>query len=113
MQLLVMAVGALTKSKAKPSRRGGSGSGSGEDDMPRAARALRKSRHRRERPLREPSGAEKEILSYIRHVKELLDVEEGEPWKFHRSTSKINWPKSRGLQRCHYHVNHILALSLD
>jgi hypothetical protein len=52
------------------------------------------------------------VSEYVAEVMAELAVEPGDAWGFHQYSMRIHWGKLRGLQRVHYHLSHILALSM-
>lgn len=55
---------------------------------------------------------EKVVSTYLDDCMDRLGAEPGDLWQPHQVSAKINWGNMAGLHRCHYHLSHILAISL-
>ncbi len=52
------------------------------------------------------------INNYLAELSEKLGVEPGDTWQIWMWTERIHWGKMLGLKRVHWHLSHVLTLSL-
>ena len=74
-----------------------------------AGRAVRRVHQMRNKPLTKPDAT---VLEYIEDTREEVGAEDGEPWQLWSLTEKLQWGKMQGLRRIHFHLSHILTMSL-
>ena len=79
----------------------------GEND--RGGRAFRKIHSIRQKCEKQP---EQVVAAYLDEVMAHLGAEQGDLWQPWQMTRTIHWGNMAGLHRCHFHVSHILRLSL-
>jgi len=72
-------------------------------------RAFKRMNKLREGVLQKP---QKVVADYLTHVCDHLGVEPGDAWQLWQYTNRLNWGKNKGLLRFHFHISHVLTLSL-
>ncbi len=74
-----------------------------------AGRTVRKLRKQQDRMTTEPRRV---VNEYLSDFMQQMGPEPGDKWQVYHHNRHIQWGRIRGLQRCHYHVGHAMALLL-
>ena len=80
-----------------------------DDSVEAGGKAFRRIHNLKARVENEPGRL---VSEYLTEVMEKLGVEDGDVWQLWHWTERISWGKMLGLKRVHWHLSHILSLSL-
>jgi hypothetical protein len=83
--------------------------GESDEGLDSGGRAFRRIRQMKARVSKEPNRI---VNEYLEEIMEKLGVEDGDAWQLWNWSERVVWGKMLGLKRVHWHVSHILSLSL-